>query len=240
MAIRIITGVPGSGKTYFVVHHIWKNYLHDKSLLLVHNIDELKIPVSAKIEDAINKVGAEKFFTVEMQEKFLKKLGEQYPERTKFVYVIDECQRWLSRRLKISNDVYFFFQYHRHLGLDLWLITQDIANLPQEIRDLAEVEICAVPRSLIPFFNLYSQKIKGVHIKSVFRRKLQAVYDLYSHASANEVEQPKSWLLPKMIAFIVIPIVLFWYGINSFKSSDASVEKTTGNPVVVASVPGSG
>ncbi len=64
------------------------------------------------------------------------------------IYIIDEAQagNYFHRKFYDVN-VFLFFQMHRHLGCDIYLITQDVRCLARELQQLAEYVIRAVRRS---------------------------------------------------------------------------------------------
>jgi len=77
MAIRIIEGVPGSGKTYYAVRHVAKtfftkkkdgSYVLTKPCTLITNIDSFQ-PDHISLQDEIkNAGGVEHFFSYAYQE----------------------------------------------------------------------------------------------------------------------------------------------------------------------------
>jgi hypothetical protein len=96
MAVRIIEGVPGAGKTYFAVNHLlasyfdWNDVLDEYKpkpdfdrLLIISNIDGF--PYSVSLTDLLEKHGGlENFFTYEQQ-------ASLFQDR-KVIYLIDEAQ----------------------------------------------------------------------------------------------------------------------------------------------------
>ena len=91
MALRIITGVPGAGKTFYAVDHLAKNYCKmvgdayelKNKYKIVTNIEGLLLD-SVDLEKAIENAGSpEKFFSIEVQ----KKVTEKYhKEKKSLVY----------------------------------------------------------------------------------------------------------------------------------------------------------
>lgn len=151
MAIKLITGIPGSGKTYYAMHQIimkhyeWNKefdeWIQNKKLTLVTNIDGLKMPhVNLNNYLKEKNLTYEKFFTVDFQTKFTEKYEN-------VIFVIDEAQRFFPSNLR-NNDIIYFFQYHRHLGIDIYLLGQDSVSFSKHIIALIEFEIRAVRRSL--------------------------------------------------------------------------------------------
>ena len=146
--LNIYEGVPGAGKTYLAVYDITKICEYDEfheryrvkdGDLIVTNIKELKIE-HIDLDEAIKKHGFKKFFSYEM----FQSLREKYK---RVVIVIDEAQRYFTRDT-VDKDVAYAFEYHRHAGIDITLITQDSRNLPRRLTALPEYIVSAYPRSL--------------------------------------------------------------------------------------------
>lgn len=208
MAIRVVTGVPGSGKTYWVVKHLADKYCSLEggqyrlkgNYLIVTNIDSLTLPHKS-LDDCLAEVPLEKFFTVEYQKEFV----QGYEG---VLYVIDEAQRYFHRRF-YNKDVFFFFQYHRHLGIDIYLVTQDFRVLPRELRSLAEFEIKAHRRttSLLGEFR-YSICVAGDTVDRKVFKPDKRIFALYRSMVADEVEKPKRTPMWKYVAVVAVFLVL--------------------------------
>ena len=212
MALRIISGVPGSGKTYFAVKHLVDKYcqldgdsykLKTTRVLIVSNIDSLKLP-HVSLDDLVNRHGLKKVFSID----YNKALLSQY---SSVIYVIDEAQRYFHRRY-YDKDVFYFFQYHRHLGIDIYLIVQDFRSLPREIRSLAEYEIKALRRSssILGEFRYNYCVGSDVIDKKVFKPN-KSIFALYSSMMATELEAPKRSPFIKYLPLFFFPVFLFAY-----------------------------
>ena len=168
--LKIIQGVPGSGKSYYAVHYITKyfciyddvyGYILDKDVVIITNLDDFKLN-HLKLDDCINKY--KDFFTVSNFEK----LKSSYRNKH-IILVIDEAQRYFPLNYN-DKEALFFFQYHRHLGIDILLITQSINSISKLLLPLCESIISATPRST-KIFNLFRY-----HEYLYFRGKLEKVH----------------------------------------------------------------
>ena len=229
MAIRLITGVPGSGKTYFFVHHVWKKYFKNPDVLVCHNIDGLEF--GRDIRPDIERAGGiNTLFTVDKFKDYVEYLKEENPHKN-LVICLDECQQYFPRRSRPTKDVLFFFQWHRHLELDIWLITQDFKNIHREIYDLVENHFNAAPRSVFPLFNTYAVRIAGQKVSTKFLLKRNEVYELYNGVGQGEIDQPKSFFLLRIVVilFIVVGSILYFrysFGLGENTDQPATVEQT--------------
>lgn len=211
MSIRLITGLPGCGKTFLAVKHIRDTYaVYDKKLdewkvkeghTIITNIESLKLDHISLI-DAIksSKLPVSKFFTDEYQEKVSAKYDG-------IVYVIDEAQRYFDKRF-YDKDTFFYFEYHRHYGHDVYLLTQNSQLLPNEIRYLAENETRGVRRSL-SFLGEFKYNImceREIVDRKILKRD-KKIFALYKSSSSDESEKPKNPLIKYLVGIVVGLIV---------------------------------
>lgn len=196
--INIVEGVPGSGKSYYGVNYLIKNFFdyddfyneyiekNNKSVLVISNIEGLKVK-HLNLDDLINRFTVEKFFTVSNFEKIQKQFKVK-----NIVILIDEAQRYFDRKF-FDKDVFYFFQYHRHLGIDIFLFTQNKLNLAREIVVLSEFIISAVPRSKqLGSFKYKFCDTKGNHLYSKTLKKDKKVFNAYQSFKVDEISKPKS------------------------------------------------
>jgi len=118
MPISLITGVPGSGKTAWMVHQLMTRADLKDRPLYVFNIPDLKVPHEAITEEQ----------------------AITWPEwaPTGALFVMDECQR-VFRPRRSGSDVPAYvseFETHRHRGLDFFLLTQNPRLIDANVRDL--------------------------------------------------------------------------------------------------------
>lgn len=135
--IKLLTGIPGSGKSYRAVHDFMK--IKDEYYLF-HNIDGLqaeKIDDGKYIQDFTKlDMPFNNFFTLENQKKLCSDVNEKYGK--KVLIIIDEAQVFMAR---LNESVREWISYHRHLGQDVWIITQNKFNIAKEYGNLVEIEI---------------------------------------------------------------------------------------------------
>jgi len=210
MAIRIIEGKIGSGKTYYAVHHVFRSWYKwsdetdewipknsDIEIKVYTNIKKMKLgyDLNLAIEEA---GGLNPFFTEEYQERF--------SENCNAIYIIDEAQSYdLFHRSYKDKQVFTFFQKSRHIGIDIYLITQDVQSLAKELRSLAEYHIVAVQRTK-SIGNLFTYKFYAG--KDCFKtkriKKDNKVFSLYRSMIEKEAEKINSAVLKYIIMFVVI------------------------------------
>jgi len=215
MAIRLITGVPGAGKTYYIVNHILENYCQKfgdtyelkSDYLLITNVDELMLD-TVSLDDAIKDCESlEDFFSVVFQEKISRKYEDK-----KIIYIIDECQKYFHRRY-YQRPVFEFFEYHRHMGFDIFLLSQNANLISKDIIGLSEIEVRAVPRTLTIASFMYLKKSNKEIIGRVLLRRKKSVFGMYKSMSKSETEKIKSPYL-KYIIPVIFLIIFGMYGLK--------------------------
>lgn len=122
MPITLVTGIPGAGKTLYVVKHLVEDILPSDRLIF-HNIAGLNI-------DHPN------IFSVDDEGM---RLWPTMPKKA--VIIIDECQNVFPPRNPMSSVPPFVnsFAVHRHSGFDIYLITQGPSLIDAFIHPLVAV-----------------------------------------------------------------------------------------------------
>ena len=177
--IAVTYGVPGSGKTYYAVWWIKKRCLEEGDVLFrvrpnVVLITNLKLNLDSSegyiyIEDVRD-------FSRYMDIDFWK-ANFLFLQGKKLYIVMDECQLFFYH-YKDDPKVLFFLQYHRHLGVDILLITQTPKSLPAKVFELSEFLIEAVPRSVNPFsFKAFRYRVLHPFDRDLVLRRFHLAFD---------------------------------------------------------------
>ena len=207
--IRIFEGVPGSGKSYAMVHYLrkwadwddfYKEWILKDGVIVISNIEDLRIP-HLNLDHLLSELGGVREV---FSEKFVKALWDKGYK--KIIFAIDEAQKYFDRRF-YDKDVFFFFQYHRHYGVDILLATQDASVLPKEIRVLAEFIIRAEQRSLTlnSFKYKYYSPDGNTHLFNQTLKKDKKVFSMYKSFHAEEADKPPNVLVRQL----VLPAIAF-------------------------------
>jgi len=205
--IRFVTGVIGSGKTYFSLLFIVKNFVKDEEL-------KKKIKKDFELKNInycftnINDLDLGKFNNVENLnfKDFYNHLSDLYvlykdnisdddlnQEASKYhlsktLIVLDECHNFLSKK---DDVLVWWLSYARHLYQEVILITQNLSLVDSKYKAFSEHFYKAFPSSLRISknkmrYNIYSgdkmyntQKV-GVISISVFSQ----VFDIYNSGSS--------------------------------------------------------
>ncbi|MCL2199742.1 MAG: zonular occludens toxin domain-containing protein [Defluviitaleaceae bacterium] len=141
--IKILTGTPGSGKSYNMARMI-RDALRRKQNVI--STVPINIPLVSK--NGKKKIGDYKYIPIEqITEEMLRQYAAENhikgKERQTLVF-IDECQLIFNTRdwgIGGRREWIKFFTIHRHLGYDIILVTQVDSYIDKQIRALIEIEV---------------------------------------------------------------------------------------------------
>lgn len=226
MSITLLTGVPGSGKSYFAMNKICELLATHESFLIVSNIDG----TNDKIFDRRYLYTK---FTLEMlrndnMKDYLPHLRAQHGlEPSAPIYLfIDECQNYYGPSCKDEN-AFFFLDYHRHYGVEIFLITQKDTKIRREVEALCETEIRGLPPSLgvLPGYFLYNHKCGGEIFEKIRLKKKQEVFKAYRSFQAGKVKGASYRIWLKVAIPMLIAGGAFYYTIHNLTNrSKKSIE----------------
>src|SRR3989304_1706626 len=202
--ITLIEGRIGSGKSYFAVRDILYQYFtfeldkvqwiprSDIDVEIYSNVDGFWVVKS--LDEEIKKAGGlEIFFSESYQKKFTK--------LKRHVYVIDEAQKSTLFHKKFYNaEVFYVFEFSRHLGIDFFLITQDLWKLSPGYILIFGLLFCSVAGGFYMFTKSFfwtmerSSKNKKVvnHVEKVEKKMLAVVGDYVFYNVGGKVLKEKN------------------------------------------------
>lgn len=234
MAIRVIEGVPGSGKTFYAVKHVLEDHFRwdvnrdeftpKDNVRVFTNISGFKLGES--LDQAITSAGGlEKFFSLTFQKTFARD--------KKLVYIIDEAQGYFHRKF-FNKEVMLFFQWHRHLGCTIYLLTQDVKSLAVELRQLAEYYVVATRRSLSLVGEFRYQFKSGEGDQTPWARKTMKpdsrIFSLYQSMVADSSEKTPSAIRRIGFYFVLTIVVLVvggWFAFSNLYGGRSSASAAT-------------
>lgn len=219
--ITLLTGIPGSGKSYMAVEHVSR--MKDQSKVL-HNIEGFKLGISLdqfSIDNNIKKIDV-----------FRKSYHEKNDTLYGWTIIIDEAAELFPKSLR-DTDIISFFDYHRHYGIDVFLITQDIKKVTPDITCLAESHYRAASGAAnpIPGFLIYQQIVGGESVSRKWLRKKKEVFALYkstNNHSSKTLNVGKVYLVVALVAAVVgLYSLKTWF--SSFKPKNQPPVEITGS-----------
>ncbi len=203
--IILYSGIPGSGKTYKMVHDLLQ--VTDK-YYIVHNIDGLQDGI---IKEGVHFVKYCEDQNLEITDFFSKDYQVDYTEAVRAKYnkntlvIIDEAQEWFDKNKK---NLKMWLSYHRHLNQEIWMVAHRSTNLPSIYRSFIDVEFRAKTNSVLalPGFFFYNRLVGGEAVGYKLVRKKQNVYDAYKSQSQGFEKKKPSIFLPAIVALCVLGV----------------------------------
>lgn len=226
--IELITGKPGSGKTYLAVQRMMELPLG--KYVVYHNIAGLnpdKFPEPSMIKQIPDdlKTWCCKERQIEWADAVKQKYGRP------MLVIIDEAQMVFGEK---DSGLKGWLSWHRHLGQDIWLIAQHIKMIHMDYTNLAEYEIRAV-RSMVLNMLVYQYRMGGETFKTMRKRRDQRVFKAYRSFDQNEASKTPFkliWWGAAVCALAVGGFFLIQYQFSS-KASEAQAAVAKKGPIAV-------
>lgn len=225
MAITLLTGVPGSGKSYFAVNKIVELLDTKDNFLILSNIDGTKENIFDR-RYVFHRFSLE-FLRNANMENFLPHLRDEHhldAEATIYIF-IDECQNYYGPSCR-DEDAFYFLDYHRHYGVEIFLITQKDTKIRKEVEALCETEIRGLPPtlSLIPGMFVYNHKCGGEIFAKIKLKKKSKVFSAYKSFQAGTIRRGNYTIWLRVLVPLLIAVAAGYYTINNLTKSKKSKE----------------
>jgi len=161
--ITILTGKPGSGKSYNLARIAIENLQKGKNVF-----SNVKINV--------------KNFKVKGQFYYYENLN-QFKNVYDGIVIMDECQRYINSRRwqELNQEIELKFQAHRHHSIDIYGATQNLNRADKIIRELSH-EVVIIKK----FFNIFLLKYyepEQYELKT--KKSLKSEYYFFNKKIAN-------------------------------------------------------
>lgn len=206
--IQLIEAPPRSGKSYFAVNYLCKfttydalynEYVLDASTLIISNIEGLRIN-HWKLDECLKKQKLQEFFSIANFESIMEKTG-----KTRVIICIDEVHEIFPIGFK-DQEIYNFFAYHGHIGLDIILMTQSLDATTRMFNPLLEFIVKVRPRSrsVLNNFSYTFVTVKGTFLYSKSIPKKKLVFGAYKSFRKDEHAKPKSAVKHWLIVVVVL------------------------------------
>jgi zona occludens toxin (predicted ATPase) len=214
VSITLITGIPGGGKTYWMVYSLLLKGLQDK-YVIYHNIEGLKREFVDEEyvkdwRDFVDEEAPGDFFSKRVQVELCRQVKEKYGRPV--LMIIDEAGKDCLLG-KENPDYYAWLSWHRHEGQDIWIGVQDAGKIARAYRKLNEMEVRGVKGSVITQF-VYSYKVAKTEIRVERLPKKEAVFRAYDSFNIPGASKKSSKLIPSAIGMIVFAMAIMIYVIS--------------------------
>ncbi|MDR2904741.1 MAG: zonular occludens toxin domain-containing protein [Helicobacteraceae bacterium] len=216
--ILFLTGVPGSGKTYFAVNYLFDTFINKKSKhfgeskRFIANINGFNYETFGKIGRELD---YDRLYSQLNHLFLLKENGAddnellvvaQDFEIDKALFIIDECHSFFDKDNKV---LVWWLSYHRHLYHNILLITQNLGLVNKKYCSFSEFFYSAQASSLRIFSSVFRYKVftdsrlyKKTEVKGFTLKFNPQVYSLY-HSGQNEQ--------PRKVIFYYLAIALLFF-----------------------------
>ena len=240
----LIEGLQGSGKSYWASYRMY--YDADKYYKIYTNLDGIVETEKIKLlefKNFMNGTLKELYEQqVEMDLSFdecitiLKEkeiLPEDASKDNRVLIVVDEAQNYFGKSVKLQPQLVWFITQHRHLFIELYLITQKYTLLRDDYK-LFNLSYKAYP----PVRQFNKNKIKyeefaGLSypptnkVRTFTLPKEQKIFDMY--VSGDKVESPN---ILKRFGFMFMALAVFmvgivYYFVTNFSGDDSSKDEVT-------------
>ena len=128
----------------------------------------------------------------------------------KCVVIIDEAQRYFAQLR--DNQEYYFFEYSRHVGLDIFLIVQSVTTLPKRLVELSEFVIEAQPRNIqtTGFSYIVRDSKTGSKLSTQGVKRDNHVFSMYKSFDIDESAKPPRTQIKKLAigAAVIIGVLI--------------------------------
>lgn len=231
--IQFVTGVPGSGKSYYGIFNLAINFAKDlKDNKKFRSFALSKTKYKASLTN-LNELKLDKFenvkpldfnhFKIQLQKLYnLYKLGktdselEDEMKDEDFFYtliILDECHNFLN---KDDEVLVWWLSYHRHFHQDIILITQDIPLVNTKYKAFTEFYYKAIPasRKLFNTQMVYHQFTAHQMFKTqkATTKKLPIVKEIFNLYGSGENNTQKSLVKHYLLIALIILIFLLFGG----------------------------
>lgn len=200
--ISLITGLPGNGKTLFALWFIKKKAEKENREVFYHNIKDLNLPWTES--------DPEKWFDL--------------PPGS--IVVIDEAQFVFSKKPNGSKlpDFYEKLAVHRHMGLDIFVITQHPSLLDNFVRKLVGQHFHVVRKFGLNRATIYEwssaneQPQNRAQQDASISMKWGYPKEVYGYYKSAEVHTVKRAIPVKLVLFVLFALGVAGYAMYTFTS----------------------
>jgi len=194
--IYAISGRPGGGKSYeSVAFHVIPALKAGRKVVtnLTLNLSHFVKIFGDDVKDLIVIVDGEMTNYGSMERPFSK--VEHYQDEWRNeqgqgpLYVVDEAHLSLGRQT--NNSILEWYSLHRHYGVDVVLMTQNLRKLNRDIKDMVEVTYQCTKATALGSQNNYVRKVRdgasGDVVNTSIRKYESAYFKFYqSHSKSNK------------------------------------------------------
>jgi len=144
-------------------------------------------------------------------------LSPNADEDNRLLLIIDESQNYFGKTVKLNAYLLWFITQHRHLYMEVYLITQDHSLIRPDYK-LFNIIYRALPpaKQVVSGSIIYNEycgfPLKDNFVKKLMLKKDSKIFDMY--VSGDKVESPN--IFRRYIIMLVIMVSIILYGVYYF------------------------
>lgn len=198
MAVTLFTGRPGSGKSYRVVYRMLEEC---NKYFIFHNVDGLNENFFADGRFIRRWDTIPGFLSLAKQKELSAYCEDQF--KRPMLVVIDEANLvGFSNRNQLLLD---WISYHRHLGQDIYLVSQSAYSIHRDYVDRCQFEVRA-KRGIATKMFIYSYIVGDESFKTdrlPIKKSVFAAYQSFKIAGQKPPHSPILYYVVGLVAFSV-------------------------------------
>ena len=250
-----IVGRPGGGKSYEAVAFQVLPALKEGRKVITNlplQIDHFVAVLGEEVRELISVVDGQLTDFGSMERPFSQVAHYQDEWRNEQgqgpLYVVDEAHMTLPNK-NLNTEILEWYSLHRHYGVDIILVTQNLRKIHRDIKDMIEVTYYCAKNTALGSNNTYTRKVRsganGDVVNQSIRKYEQAYFPFYkSHTASNSsvteamaadiVPIWKRWPVIGSVIFILLGVGLMVW---AFSPKDKTVPAEESTPVETVQVP---
>lgn len=191
-----IVGRPGGGKSYEAVAYQVLPALKEGRKVITNlplQIDHFAAVLGEDVRDLIVVIDGQLNDFGSMERPFSKVADYNDQWRNDKgqgpLYVVDEAHMTLPNK-NLNTEILEWYSLHRHYGVDIILVTQNLRKIHRDIKDMIEVTYYCAKNTALGSNSTYTRKVRsganGDVVNTSIRKYEQAYFPFYkSHTASN-------------------------------------------------------
>lgn len=206
MSVTLFTGKPGSGKSYRVVCKLLDDC---NRYFIFHNIDGLKHDFFGDGRFIRRWDDIDGFLSLSKQKELSAYCESEF--KRPMLVVVDEAN--LNGFGARNNALLGWISYHRHIGQDIYLISQSAYSIHRDYVDRCQFEVRA-KRGIATKMFVYQYLVGDEVFKTDRVPVKKAMFAAYDSFNVKGVAPPRSRILVYAVCLIVLVLIMGVYQVT--------------------------
>ncbi|WP_210445057.1 zonular occludens toxin domain-containing protein [Vibrio crassostreae] len=247
-----IVGRPGGGKSYEAVAYQVLPALKEGRKVITNlplQIDHFVAVLGEEVRDLIVVIDGKLNDFGSMERPFSKVADYNDEWRNDKgqgpLYVVDEAHMTLPNK-NLNTEILEWYSLHRHYGVDIILVTQNLRKIHRDIKDMIEVTYYCAKNTALGSNSTYTRKVRsganGDVVNTSIRKYEQAYFPFYkSHTASNSsvteamaadiVPLWKRWPVIGSVLFLIVGVSMLVWSFSDKEENDIPEQVQTAEAV---------